>query len=356
MITNFIGRIYPNGEFGVARKKKLPSEQDASSLPIVPLTENQDWVARQLHLHGHEETIRNNREFGLSPLDSSMLPNSHSAQNPCESKVRLRRGLSGITSYGRKLVRNAAYVLEHENQKKHLSFLTLTLPSISHEESILIGKCFAEIVRLFIQRLSRLLRRNNLPGEIVGCVEIQERRHSDSGILSLHLHLLFVGRKPYGAWVARPETFRTIWQDSCRNECPFLNDRDFSSTENVGSIKKSGEGYLGKYMSKGANLLTTLSEEIKQALPSSWYICSNLLRRRVCSLTLYSSAIGSALMDLIDSAHREGIIYLKPIEIDIPNYRRITVGFYGKVTIAARAILKKASDRHKRDVLIPLHV
>lgn len=341
MITEFVGRIYPNGEFGVARMKKMTGEAFKPLQALTVITEDVRWNLAMIRLHGIQAALMLAAIAPPPPFDSSMLPNSHSDLKRSDSKPRSRRGLGGITSHGRKLVRNGAFLIEKEYPKQCLSFLTLTVPSISVEESVKLGSEWAQIVRVFVQRLTRALKNKGLPGEIVGCVEIQEKRFAKSHVVAPHLHLLFVGRHRYQSWSIAPADFRAMWRSALTSRCPWLSDRDFSSVENVAHVKSSAEGYLGKYMTKGASLVADLGGESRSALPTAWYVCTNRLREKVRKRTLHSRAVGSALMQVIEDTDLSGIVYVRTVELEIVGGRKISIGYYGKLTLAERSSIER---------------
>lgn len=136
-------------------------------------------------------------------IGSSNRLNSHTTSEPgkCDRIKRARRGQKGLTPHGKMLVKNAASYLEKRHGKKNLSFLTVTIPSVSAEESKQISRCWSEIVRKFQQSITRHLSRQGLPPLVVGVTEVQEKRFERDGVLGLHLHLVFVGKRPRGGVV-----------------------------------------------------------------------------------------------------------------------------------------------------------
>ena len=330
MIAEFIGRIYPNGEFGVGRIKRVKLER-CDRPKRRELTSSQKWNLHLLRRFGYEVALALGE---LPPLDSSLLSNSHKESPPPSEATRSKRGLKGITGYGRKLVRNAAYVMQKARSRRELSFLTLTLPSISAEESRLISAGWAEVVRIFTQALKRELIKNGLPGEIVGCTEIQEKRYEQSQTMGLHLHLCFVGRTRSSTWAIRPTRFRDLWRSALTSRFKWLEDRSFNSCENVKCVRKSVEGYLGKYMSKGVKALSKLNEAERAVLPSCWYVCTNSLRQRVRGLTLCSKEIGAFLIDAIEDCGAGVVLYSRPILVKFADGIEQVFGYYGRIDVS----------------------
>lgn len=222
-------------------------------------------------------------------LGSSHVVNSHSQK---ETPPKARRGTKGITPYGRSIIRCGAQWLTDRFGARNLSFLTCTLP-----ESALVvctPETWAEVVRQFLQSLRRQLVRVGLCPEIVGCIEIQEKRLlKTQGIPPLHLHLVFQGREPYRGWSLQKQTFQELWEQSCQNVWPDC--RGFGQSTRVESIRSSAVSYLGKYMSKGGQVLSQCKTEL---LPSAWYTISTKLKKLVKDATFKVS--GQSAHDLYE--------------------------------------------------------
>lgn len=212
------------------------------------------------------------KRFLLSGLGLSHVTNSDSSQ---EAPEKARRGTKGITSYGRSVVRMGAQALEDRHGLKNLTFLTATLP-----ESALIvctPQTWALVVNRFLKSLGFHLRKQKLSSELVGCTEIQESRLLRSGgVPPLHLHLLFQGRETGKTWVFPPVFFRDVWERACLSV--WGGSHQFQASCRVESLRVSGVSYLGKYMSKGGDVLTSV---IPTLLPSSWYTITTKLKNFV---------------------------------------------------------------------------
>jgi len=281
------GRIYPNGEFSVgwkrlsdvsgssdsARETQLEGEIPGIQMPIVlGGVDYSDWSSTVNGLPAPK--VQEGQEGGVS-IGLSTLPNSHTR----------KRGLKGITSYGKKMVRNGAYLLEKRYGRKKLSFLTLTIPSVSRESWKAICGNWGEMVRVFMQWLNRRLEKNGLPTYTVSCTELQEERAVRTDEPALHLHALFVGCKTTGGWALSPLDVRSAWERTVRK---WLTPADyhvsFASCERIESVRKSASGYLGKYMSKGVQAVSRVSSKNSEIeLPHTWYNLNALLRNWVLS-------------------------------------------------------------------------
>lgn len=247
-------RVYPNGEFSIwAEKKNL----ELSGPPDQP-------------------------DF----LGLSLLPISHRvALGLSEPKGRrAARGLKGITRHGARTVRNAAFLLEQKYGGDRLTFLTCTIPTLSETDEYMVAREWAEIVRIFCQSLGRLLKAAGLPASYVGCTEIQEKRQKERGGMPLHLHFVLPGRKPGKTWAISSEQFRALWRRAVMARVPQYSTVSFAASVDTQAVRKSAEGYLGKYMSKGSGQIAAILDRdpgLEEFIPSSWWSCSLNLRRAV---------------------------------------------------------------------------
>ena len=348
-IGAYVGRIWLNGEFGLSRERKINLDR------TVLRTDSEElrWRKAMLKLHGIEKCLEFRREQDSSPeiplfisgervdwaevekppstLGSSLVANSH----------RAARGQSGISRYGSKLVRNGSYLLQREVQLSRISFLTLTLPNVSRAESETICENWSEVVRVFVQRLRRTLRRGGLPGEIVGCTEVQEGRAQLTGVFGLHLHMLFVGRGRLKSWCVTPSEVKDMWKSALE---PYLSSPvggyDWRAVENIEPLRSGKTEYLGKYMSKGlksCQKLKALFPGIK--LPSAWYMCTNSLRDRVKAGTLrVSGDLGGVVVEMLESMGDSWVKYMSPVKLKVVK-GEIAIGYVGRMTKRGRSEL-----------------
>lgn len=324
MLAHFCGKLWQNGEFGLSCVKKA-----TQPLPDIPYRTHSDieqaeWIASALAVHGAQAVLEH-YGIGADPLGYSPRINSHS---------RKKRGALGISAYGRRLVRNACHELEGRHGRQHLSFATFTLPAISRQESLAISRQWAEIVRVFLQRLRRGLISAGLPAEIVGVTEVQEERTNRDGILALHLHIVFVGRHPKRTWAYTPSWYRGEWVAVISR---YVKDPpetyNWSAVENVVRVKFSAESYLGKYMSKGLKSVAAISDEFGvDCLPSAWHTCSASLRDRVLGKIRGLSPGGAqALVDSCSDPLCDWFVYRRPIQVMGDSGRLITLGWMGRL-------------------------
>lgn len=235
-----------------------------------------------------------------APLDLAMLSNSHNPLAP----VGKKRGQSGLTSRGARLVRNASDAIQRFVGAERMSFATMTLPVMAFEEYWEVSSQWSEIVRRFFQRLTRHLRRKGSSEAYCSVTELQPKRTNREGVPALHLHFVFVGRKKRGSeWLVGYSDLRTWWKSEL--ERVVGRELDCSHTENVQEVKNSASGYLSKYMSKGGDLVAPmLDNEMGWSLPTAWYNISLKLKRWVVENTNTSEAMA----ELVEVAWRSGLL------------------------------------------------
>jgi len=237
-------------------------------------------------------------------LGLSLLPNSHRvalgmAEPP---KTRAQRGLGGITRHAARTVRNAAFLLEGKYPLKRLGFYTFTIPPVNGTSDYAVGREWAEIVRIFLQSVTRMLAAAGLPTSYVGCTEIQEGRYAKYGGLPLHLHIVVVGKKRInGPWAIHSDQWRALWRSAIIARCPEFSEVSFRASADTVVIKKSAAGYLGKYMSKGAAAVDFVIQEhpeLYEFLPRAWYNLTNEMRQTVLRNVAYGPIIGRAVEEM----------------------------------------------------------
>lgn len=327
MLSKFSGKIYPNGEFGVSRVQDAQLSELCPSLPNIEWT--QDAWSDDASIRG--SSVSHGREYAIasSPiLGLSIRSNSHTRPKV----MRKPRGYMGISTYGAKLTRSAACLLEREFGLNCLSFATMTLPRMDAEQWKRLLENWSEIVRIFVQKLRRRLSILKLSTSIVGVVEIQSERLITTGEIGLHIHVVFQGRWRFGCWRLTPKDLQEIWSTSVVARIPSLAVVSWNSSTRIERLRKSCEGYLGKYLSKGKSAVAKVPEELRHLLPSSWNICTNELRREFKKRTLSGIDIGMLLISLIDTERASSFTMLRDVVIEFADGFTFTVGYYGRLT------------------------
>lgn len=300
-------RIWPHGEFSIWEEKKSLDISDAPP---------------------------------DDPLGLSLLPISHKIQIGLadEPAPRAKRGSRGITRYGQRVVKSGAYLLQEKAGADCLSFLTCTLPAISESDQYLCGIEWAEITRQYVQQLRRYLTKRGLPGSIVGCTEIQGQRYARDGGLPLHLHLVFEGRRRGGPWALTVAESTELWRRAVEARVPSVAGASWRAAVNLERVRESVSGYLGKYLSKGERALAAVIKDdaaIVEFLPSSWWFCSDRLRKAVLRRVTGGNATARLLLqDCRDKDTR--VQYSALVELTFEDGGRVAVAIVGTLSPEGR--------------------
>ncbi len=308
-----VGRIFPNGEFGIGRIK-------AKNLEAL--------------------------------IGSSNVVNSHKMDEDLE-KGRALRGSQGISTYGRKMVRNGAYILERKYGKDVLAFLTLTLPDFNEDMEPEVLEKWAELVRLFLQQLKRKLRKAGLDGQIVGVTELQTKRLEKHGVVAPHLHLVFRAKENRykKGWAMTCQEYREMWRREVVYQIPEFRYSFWNAAENVQKVDKSAEAYLGKYLSKGCDQLREIqSRKGVCRLVSGWWHMTKELKDCIKENTIFGEDVAEKLLanwsNFATTAHGRGkdghkffawfgILYLPPdehgMEHEIARYGKLLDAWFTRL-------------------------
>lgn len=259
---------------------------------------------------------------------------------------RAPKGRKGITRHGAKFVRNACHVLQQNYGRGRLGFGTLTLDSANPGWQWFCCVQWAEIVRKFNQELQRELKRVGAPPHVVGVTEIQTKRSDAVGYIVPHLHFVYVSwdgvskvKKGFGddaklfpAFYIDHAKMKEIFDRVCHNE--IAKQKDIPANEitinnrvNLQAVRKSAEGYLGKYMSKGAKDVKKYLDDApnREDIPSHWWHCSKKLRQIVKGLIKpVPVAIVEGVLSNYNYLIEEKVIqYCKEITKEINGVKRI---------------------------------
>ncbi len=301
-------RIFPNGEFSVWEEKK--------NLAIEGPPDQPDYLGLSLLSNSHRVAL------GMAEPTPERAP----------------RGQKGITRHGARMVRNSAFLLQDRYGRQNLGFYTFTLPMVDACAEYHVGQEWAEICRIFFQSVGRLLKSAGLPGSFVACSEIQMERYEKKGGLPLHLHMVAVGRPPFKTWAIHSNQWRELWRRAIVARCPEYREASFAAAVDTVMVKKSVEGYLGKYMSKGvATLGAVLADDpgIAEFLPSSWWNASIKLRRAVGARISGGVATATKLLRDIRSGDSR-IDFSKEISVEITPGNSVVVAVIGKLSPEGR--------------------
>lgn len=287
-------RLWPNGEFSIgtintfrpkpALEGKDPEPPSSISwtpsevLSFIGLMIPRGYSLKAILSMLGEKHIRC-LQTGES-LGSSELVNSH--------KVA-KRGTKGLTSMGKKMLRNGCYLLEKRAGRHRVAMVTTTIPSGASEVVKDITREWPEIVRTFTQFISRRLRAAHGCPWVVGCVEIQEKRLEKFGGMPLHLHLVFQSRVKREYILSKSDVL-DAWKRAVCSRVPSAESLNWRASTRIEQVKKSVTNYMCKYMSKGINQNVLVSVNEGYTLPSSWWFIVGGLKREIKRKQIYNTS------------------------------------------------------------------
>lgn len=321
-------RLWPNGEISFHVPRRFaPAPLVSKNQPLRPS------IWRWWHLcYGLASAVQAALRLGLSNV-----PNFDKL-----SKNPPQYGLKGITSLGRRRVRNACFMLTREAGKHRLTFSTVTVPDLCGEDMAAVHLNWNQVIDNYRREMSRQLKRCGLSGEIVGVSEIQEKRYVSTGFPVLHGHFIFVGLAKSGGWAITPKRHDYIWRKSIQlvtgREVP-----DIKSACNLQAVRKSCEGYLGKYMSKGVAAISGVIEDgFEWALPRQWWNCTRSLVKRMRSQIREFENGVPWLIDLAADADPSVWAFYSVIAVEMADGSSVLVGSYGRFTNKFNGTVRKA--------------
>lgn len=326
-MTQYSGKLYPNGEFGISAQKRFTPE--AIQHRRSP-TETQRWWMGAVKQFGILKAMAVRKdcdratEVAGSTLGLSRVAKTHKSL----------RGVKGITNHGRRCIRNAAFLMEERYGKANLSFWTLTLPTLSPEDWRTVLEKWSEVLRYLFIYLRRLLQGAGLPDFIMYVVELQPKRTERDGVPALHLHGLFLGRLPgERQWKIKPTDLREIWRRSLNSVCGLsLSSWQMRSTENIQQVKLNAGAYLAKYMSKGSGVTDSLlaSWNLARLVPSWWGLSSSMRRWLKGTVISISPEVSYVFLKVIESPSDTRS---KVNEVFIPTDEggKRGIGYYGRL-------------------------
>lgn len=326
------GRIWPSGDFGLGtRRTEADSRVSLDSMEHW----NQTGALEPLEAGavGRYGVPLPSSELGAEPLNLTSAPNSHKAPEP-----RGKRGLKGITGYGKKMLKSALALLERPKTYR-LTFCTITMPTLPLEGRQALAGCWPEFLRQLLQYLSRTLERQGLPRVVVSATEIQPLRLTNGHEGYLHLHLVWPNIPARrGSWAVEVAELRS-WCES------FLAARGLMPlggwvNVNVQRVTKTAVGYIAKYISKGGDVLQAFIDDLgTESVPATWWNMTKAARDSVKANMLEGDSVGHLLRTVIDytfdSDDFSAFVYLRHSEM-LFDGRLITVGWYGALTEDAR--------------------
>lgn len=329
----FSGKIYPDGRFGIGRNV---------AHSVRPVT-NSEWktdafAIESCRVLGVRECLDLKR---ISAQSKNSLPDMLDGDQPTplvltncsNSHTRKARGSNGITKHGRRLIENVVREKQRRYGRSVLAFGTFTVPPLCERDLETLQSEWPNIVRVFLQRVSRMLRRGGLPTGVTGCVEIQPERFRRTGQAYPHLHLVWVGRRHRDHWAYSPSDYRRAWLEVLHQAVGQAIDTEGPSGENVVPVRKSVQSYLSKYISKGFRSMPDSERPSNTSFVKSWYICSLQWRQWFHKATVHVSGAVAEFLVLAVEDGWNGLSYSNVFQLPQGEGfdRPITIGWYGRL-------------------------
>lgn len=263
---------------------------------------------------------------GPPPIDLVNPINSH--------KPKAQRGQLGITTYGRRMLRNGVYTLREKFGRRPLTFCTLTVPDLPGDGRKELAGNWGEVVRQAIQWLSRSLIRQGVEPLILSCSEIQPSRLENGRGAYLHLHLLWPNpARKQGEWGVDADDLRAWWAKLLRR----ITDNPSLPTPNIDLVVARGNiaKELSKYLSKGSSVLSKAAQDLGiENLPRTWWNLSKPLRDMIKSAIIQGNEVGTLLLEWIQydrGLGEEGIFeWVREIYAEIED-RQVQIGHTGQL-------------------------
>lgn len=323
----YSGKVFPSGDFSVgivpARKMREKDRQYECTAQN-PKRQVVSW----------EEDGQSYHEVAY--LQSEKVACTPNLVSAAKSAQRVKYGRRGITSYGKKMVRSGAVLLEQEWGKSQTGFATLTVPPLSGSAMYKLCTVWGEVVHRFFEEFRRHQLRVGGDVRYVCVTEIQEGRFRTRGEIGLHLHFIYKARHEARSanWLVSANWCRDTWRRILANRlADVCTDIPLPRCE-LKMVRKSASGYLGKYMSKGGKILADIIEAMPTVeLPSQWWSLSSQVRSDIKERILRLDSLSAyTLWAWANNASAHAQIYFaKSIEICSEVYGIRRVGVLGRL-------------------------
>ena len=278
MVTHLKSKVYPDLWFSIGA---VPKEKKTA------YDKNYDRDYSQQF----NSCVKVSQEYGrtkydeISWLEGQIESHNRFISSLKSSQKRTRYGTNGITPRGKRTVKGASAHLQEKYGKSRLGFGTLTIPNYSANQIKILTLAWSDVVRVFFQKLKRELAKIGVSNEIIAVTEIQSKRFAKNGVIAPHIHFVYVARdRKNSPFYIQAYRFRTMWAQTLCKKVGAFNDEDskyvsYDASVDVQIVKKSVSSYLGKYMSKGGEVISEIWDAGRQnELPHSWWSISKPLR------------------------------------------------------------------------------
>ena len=335
------GKIWPNGEFSLGYSF---DGQESDEVADWAWTGGQkglsvDELDERLEcLHGWLDCVQ--KVGAVSSAVALQILTLSNASNSHKPPTRAKMGLKGLTGYGTKMIRSGCFLLEEKLGKDDCVMITLTVPTLDRKDRRTLAQQWGTVTNRLTQYLTRALVTAGRTPAIIGCVEIQTGRLEKFQQAYLHLHLVCPAHSNAGGqWAIDVHDLRTWW-----GKC--LERHTGSSLPHpprveTAIVKKSVEGYLGKYLSKGtgADLAAFADDLGSDCIPGQWWFASAPMKAAIKRGTATGKNCGylldSLINHLLEQGTGQGFEYIRHVDCDFDGLP-VTVGYVGRLEPALR--------------------
>lgn len=313
------GRLYPSGAFSIG----FVPRQKASPKDLTYQRECDTWDLNETTFYDVPggRKVRN----WCKSRDLPRLVDTHYL-----GKTRRSRGSRGLTTHGKRYVREACFLLERKYGVKRLGFYTLTIPNCTVVDLYETAICWTEIQKYFFKLLRNKLYASGIKEfDYVGVTENQTKRSVAQAAPCFHLHFIMPCYHPGSTrFLVSSNTIRRLWKQALTNYVPSLRGLNFQASADTAVLRKSASGYISKYFSKGSDVLSIDDA----ALPNSWYYSSRELKAAYKrSLVRISTEKCRTIIDLITDSSFV-LVWGFVCTPDIFSGKDCIRGYYGKLT------------------------
>lgn len=327
-------RLWPNGEFGLGVVRKFrpgplpPKQQESLAISYSWTLSELTTVLHAIEAYGSMSAAMEKLcpEFYAATLEECAALGS---SNDPKTHKRAPRGSKGITTYGRRMLRNGLFLLEKWAGKRNIAMVTCTIPSGPPGMEQAITQRWSEITRVFAQWLHRRLSQAGGCPWVLGCTEVQESRQRSRGGLPLHLHLAFQAKagKRYSVSVCE---IREAWERAVTSQIPQAEVLRWDAATRIEKVKKSVVRYLSKYLSKGVSPDVLALQDEGYKIPSAWWIGVGKFKKAIARQMIVTTGEDATLLHDAIYDHPELFRYVGKIYIGEEGEERC-VGWYGIV-------------------------
>lgn len=252
------------------------------------------------------------------------------SSNAANSLTRAQRGSHGLTSYGRRMLRNGCYLMENERRKKNVGMATCTIPTCDRQTERQIVANWSQILKVFLNWLTRRVSTAHpRRAWVLGVTEIQKKRQEKYGGLPLHLHAIFVAKRARG-YIVTPKDVQAAWRRAVVSVVSGACNLRWDASTRVEVVRKPLARYLSKYMSKGSEGEMQVAREAGYEPPSSWWFAVGCLKKQIKAMRCYYTDDRAKTIWVLSHSNPEIFEYVHKVAIT-QSGTEVVIGVAGKM-------------------------